>query len=117
MAEHFLYLTTTGRTTGLPRTIEIWFVDHDGRYYVVSEAREQSNWVKNIQREPRATFCVGSRADRNAGRPTCAATARIVRPETDPALASAVGALMDAKYGWSDGLIVELSPAWSADHA
>jgi hypothetical protein len=29
--EQFLYLTTTGRKTGLPREIEIWFVELDSR--------------------------------------------------------------------------------------
>ena len=28
----------------------------------------------------------------------------------EPALAAAVKALFDAKYGWSDGLVVELTP-------
>jgi len=33
----FLYLTTTGRKTGLPREIEIWFVEADGRVYILAE--------------------------------------------------------------------------------
>src|SRR5438132_181546 len=33
----FLYLTTTGRKTGLPREIEIWFVEADGRLYILAE--------------------------------------------------------------------------------
>ena len=32
----FLYLTTIGRRTGLPREIEIWFTERDGRYYVIA---------------------------------------------------------------------------------
>ncbi len=52
MADTFLYLTTTGRTSGLPRSIEIWFVEHAGRYYIVSERREESGWVKNLRKEP-----------------------------------------------------------------
>jgi hypothetical protein len=28
--DQFLYLTTTGRKTRLPREIEIWFVEGDG---------------------------------------------------------------------------------------
>ena len=34
MPERFLYLTTIGRVSGQPRTIEIWFVEHDGAFYV-----------------------------------------------------------------------------------
>ena len=33
----YLYLTTTGRHSGLPRQIEIWFTRHEGRYYLVAE--------------------------------------------------------------------------------
>ena len=29
--EKVLYLTTVGRKTGKPRTIEIWFVTYEGR--------------------------------------------------------------------------------------
>jgi hypothetical protein len=31
--------------------------------------------------------------------------------DREPRLAATVKALFDAKYGWSDGLIVELKPA------
>ncbi len=48
-----LYLTRTGRRTGLPREIEIWFVELDGRYYLVSELRERAHWVRNAAAEPR----------------------------------------------------------------
>jgi hypothetical protein len=34
--EH-LYPTTTGRRTGLPGEIEIWFTRSRGRYYVIAE--------------------------------------------------------------------------------
>ena len=51
-SDRFLYLTTTGRVSGLPRTIEIWFVEDAGRYYVVAERREEAQWVKNIEHDP-----------------------------------------------------------------
>jgi hypothetical protein len=35
----------------------------------------------------------------------------VVHNDREPRLAATVEALFDAKYGWSDGLIVELSPA------
>lgn len=107
--ETFFYLTTTGRTSGQPRTIEIWFVEHAGRYYLVSEMREQSHWVKNLERDPRVRFRVGVRdAGADEGAP---GTARVVR---EPELVAAVRALMDAKYGWSDGLVVEVASASSS---
>ena len=110
MDEHFLYLTTTGRTSGEPRRIEIWYVAHGGRHYLISERRGESHWVRNIQRDPAVTFSVGTRADHAASLPPTRATGRVVEDRDEPELASAVRALMDAKYGWSDGLIVELSP-------
>lgn len=110
MAQQFLYLTTIGRTSGLPREIEIWFVEHAGRYYLVSEKREDSGWVKNIERTPAVSFSVGTSEDHQAALPARRASARTVRAEAEPELARTVAALMDAKYNWSDGLIVELSP-------
>lgn len=110
MAEHFLYLTTTGRTSGEPRQIEIWFAEHAGRYYLVSERREQSGWVKNIEHNPEVSFSVGTRSNQGEALPLRRARARFVRPAEEPELARAVTERMDAKYRWSNGLIVELAP-------
>jgi deazaflavin-dependent oxidoreductase (nitroreductase family) len=102
--ERFLYLTTIGRTSGLPRTIEIWFVEHAGKYYVVSERREEAGWVKNLSRDPAVHVRTGTRDE---AAPSTPATARIVR---EPELVAAVVSLMNAKYGWADGLVVEIAP-------
>lgn len=110
MAEQFLYLTTKGRTSGEPRQIEIWFAEHAGRHYLVSEKREESNWVKNIERDPKVTYSIGTRDAPQSGIATRQATARVVRPNTEPDLEKTVAALMHQKYQWSDGLIVELTP-------
>jgi deazaflavin-dependent oxidoreductase (nitroreductase family) len=98
----YLYLTTKGRVTRQPREIEIWFAEHGGRFYLVAE-RESANWVRNIQSEPQVGVRVGD-AEFNA-------IARVVHNDREPQLAATVKALFDAKYGWSDGLIVELTPA------
>lgn len=98
----YLYLTTTGHKTGSPHEIEIWFVDHAGCYYLVSERREQSHWVQNIRHNPAITFRVGDQHFSGTG--------RTVDPADEPELAAVVGELMQDKYGWSDGLIVELKP-------
>ncbi len=98
----YLYLTSLGWKTGNPHPIEIWFVAHQGRYYLVSEMREKSHWVRNIRHNPAVTFRVGER--------TFQGTGRVVDPAQEPQLAAQVSALMDAKYDWSDGLIVELTP-------
>ena len=96
----FLYLTTTGRRTGLAREIEIWFTELGGHFYIIAEHGERANWVRNIQANPHVHVRVGDR--RFEG------TARLVVDEREPELARAVKALSDVKYGWSDGLIVEI---------
>src|SRR5262245_43411131 len=98
----FLYLTTTGRRTGLPREIEIWFTEHGDCYYLIAEHRERAHWVRNLQAQPRVHVRLGDR--------TFKATARVVYDDDEPELAAAVKALSDAKYGWSDGLVVEIAP-------
>jgi deazaflavin-dependent oxidoreductase (nitroreductase family) len=110
MSEAFLYLTTIGRKTGLERRIEIWFVERYDRHYVVAEMRERAGWVKNLTKDPRVAFSVGTRSAPDSLLARTAAFARVVRHENDRELVSAVEALMDVKYGWSDGLVVELRP-------
>jgi len=110
MSEAFLYLTTRGHVSGLPRQIEIWFVEHDGKHYVVAERREQAAWVKNLKALPSVTFSVGSREAPASVVPQTPATARTVDRAAFPELSAAIAKAMDAKYHWSDGLIVELTP-------
>ena len=57
--EDFCYLTTTGRVTGRPHEIEIWFAIEDRTLYMLSGGREHSDWVKNLQRNPRVTVRMG----------------------------------------------------------
>jgi deazaflavin-dependent oxidoreductase (nitroreductase family) len=103
-APPYLYLTTIGRKSGKPHQIEIWFVEHEGRYYMVNEGGS-GDWVKNIRSIPTVTFSIGTRSDEPVD-----GTGRVVDAATEPELTAAVKALMDAKYSWSDGLIVELTP-------
>jgi deazaflavin-dependent oxidoreductase (nitroreductase family) len=100
----FLYLTTIGRKSGKPHQIEIWFVEYQGCCYIVNEGGG-ADWVKNIRNIPAITFSVGTRNDEPVD-----GTGRVIEPATEPELTAAVKALMDAKYRWSDGLIVELKP-------
>ena len=46
--EQFLYLTTTGRRTRLPREIEIWFGMRGRSVYMLAGGREKSDWVRNL---------------------------------------------------------------------
>jgi deazaflavin-dependent oxidoreductase (nitroreductase family) len=98
-----LYLTTTGRRTGLPRRIEIWFTRHEGRYYLVAEHGLKAHWVQNLLVEPAVRARVGRGSFR--GR------ARVVDARSERALVAAIRARSEAKYGWGAGLVVEIAPA------
>lgn len=93
----YLYLTTVGHKSGRPHEIEIWYVQHQGCYYLVSEKGEAAHWVQNIRANPSVSFRVGG----------AAVAGRAAVPD-DAALIRDVKAKMEAKYNWSDGLVVEL---------
>jgi deazaflavin-dependent oxidoreductase (nitroreductase family) len=98
----YLYLTTTGRVTGLPREIEIWYVERGGNFYVLAEHFHRAQWVKNIAKEPRVHVRVGARR--------MSATARALDSERDREEWQAVQRLARDKYGWGDGLPVRITP-------
>lgn len=100
--EQYLYLTTTGRKTGLPREIEIWFTELSGRYYLIAEHGARAQWVQNILHHSQISFRVGAQ--------TYTGTGRIVDEASEPQLWERVRELSEGKYGWSDGLVVELQP-------
>lgn len=92
--EDFAYLTTTGRVTGRPHTIEIWFALRDGRIYMLSGGGDDADWVRNIRTDRRVRIKVGSRSVAASGRVLVAGTAQ-------DALARE---LLDGKYmGWRPG--------------
>ena len=98
----FLYLTTKGWKTGKEHRIEIWFVEHCGMFFLISEGGMNAHWVQNVTKDSGVSFRVGEKS--------YAGTARLVDATKEPKLASEVKALMESKYKWSDGLIVDLSP-------
>jgi deazaflavin-dependent oxidoreductase (nitroreductase family) len=98
--QRVLHLTTIGRRTGLPREIEIWFVVCSERFYLFAETGEAAAWVKNIRRNPEVVVRIGERQ--------IPAMARVLDRETDRELWDQVAAIADHKYGWGDGLPVEL---------
>jgi deazaflavin-dependent oxidoreductase (nitroreductase family) len=100
--EQVLDLTTIGRTTGLPREIEIWFVVRGGRFYLLAETGEAAGWVKNIRRNPQVTVRIGERQIN--------AMARVLDRQADRILWEEVAAIADRKYRWGDGLPVEITP-------
>ena len=100
-AVQYLYLTTTGRKTGLPREIEIWFVAHAGHLYILAEHFHRAQWVRNITADPRVRVRVGGRE--------FAATARVLDEQQDAATYELARRLAREKYGWGDGLPVEIT--------
>lgn len=101
----YLYLTTIGRRSGLPRQIEIWFTLHAGCYYLVAEHGLKAHWVRNLLAKPAVRARIGRRSFR--GR------ARVVDARSERDLVAAVRERSEAKYGWGAGLVVEIAPAGS----
>ncbi len=97
--EQYLYLTTLGRRSGLPREIEIWFTHRDGRFYLIAEY-PTSRWIQNLQAHPEAQVRVAGE--------NLTTRARIVSPEAEADLHHAIADLSRQKYGWGEGTIVEL---------
>ena len=98
----YLYLTTTGRISGKPRKIEIWFVESQQRFYILAEHLHETQWVKNIKRNPRVQI--------RLGKSSFEATARVLDYNRDRKAWLTAQALAREKYGWGDGLPVELTP-------
>jgi len=99
--EQFLYLTTRGRKTGRTREIEIWFTHRNGCFYVIAEY-PTSNWVQNLQAD--------SAVEVRVAEARFPARARLLSAETDSALNQTIQELSRTKYGWGEGLVIELVP-------
>jgi deazaflavin-dependent oxidoreductase (nitroreductase family) len=57
----FCYLTTTGRVSGRPHTIEIWFARRGPTLYLLSGGGDRSDWVRNLRRRPEVAIRIGRR--------------------------------------------------------
>lgn len=73
--EPFAYLTTTGRPSGRPHRIEIWFAVDEGRIFLMSGGRDRADWVRNLQADPRVTIEQGGEARAGTARVLAAGTA------------------------------------------
>jgi deazaflavin-dependent oxidoreductase (nitroreductase family) len=74
-SEDYLYLTTTGRRSGNPHRIEIWFALSGATAYVLSGGGERSDWLRNLRADPSVRVRIGDR--------DLTATARVLEPATD----------------------------------
>jgi deazaflavin-dependent oxidoreductase (nitroreductase family) len=96
------HLQTTGRTSGRPRTIEIWFATDGERVYFLAGGRERAQWVRNLRVEPRVRVRIGGT--------TLAGRARVVSEAAEDLRARE---LVAGKYqGWRPG--ATFSP-WAAE--
>jgi len=86
--EDYCYVTTSGRVSGRPHTIEIWFALQGSTLYILSGGRDRSDWVRNARKTPDVTVRIGDREF--AGR------ARIVEDAEEDARARR---LLLEKYG------------------
>jgi deazaflavin-dependent oxidoreductase (nitroreductase family) len=91
--EEYVYLTTTGRISGQPHEIEIWFAIHAGWVYLLAELGERADWVKNLRKEPSVTLRLGETV--------LSAQARVAAPGDEDLLARR---LIVARYeDWHEG--------------
>jgi deazaflavin-dependent oxidoreductase (nitroreductase family) len=88
-------LETIGRSSGMPRDLEIWFAAEAGldRVYLLAGGRERAHWVRNIAASPAVRLGLGGR--------WISGTARAVEGDPDEQTARE---LLAAKYqGWTPG--------------
>jgi deazaflavin-dependent oxidoreductase (nitroreductase family) len=98
----FAYLTTVGRVSGLPRTIEIWFAEVEGTLYLLAGGREKADWVRNLRQEPRVRVRIGGPRELSGDLP--GSQDAIARDVADPDEELAAREALAAKYyGWSAG--------------
>lgn len=85
--DDYCYLTTTGRRSGRPHRIEIWYAVQGGTLYLLAGAGRASDWVQNLRAEPHVTVELDGVAWHG--------TARVVEPGDEAARARA---LVHGKY-------------------
>ncbi|HLF73855.1 MAG TPA: nitroreductase family deazaflavin-dependent oxidoreductase [Anaerolineales bacterium] len=91
--EEYCYLTTTGRVSGRPHEIEIWFGCQGASLYMLSGAGARSDWVKNLLRHSPVTVRIAKH--------TFTGTARVVSDEKEDMMARY---LVAGKYQeWEEG--------------
>ena len=84
-------ITVTGRKSGRAISIPVWFVSEDNKLYLLPVSGSDTQWYKNVQKNPSIQIEAGSaKADRK------------VAPITDPKQVASVVEKFRAKYGASD---------------
>jgi deazaflavin-dependent oxidoreductase (nitroreductase family) len=62
-----IHVTTLGRRTGKPHVVELWFAMANGNVYLSHEGQE-TDWMKNIAKNPEVTFEIGGTQFKGRGR-------------------------------------------------
>jgi len=92
-------LTTVGRSTGLPRTVELRMVYLDGKFYAASSNVQSKHWCRNMMKNSKVTVKAGGEKF------SCRA-----RQVADEALRARVLELRDATP-LTERVVFELAPA------
>jgi deazaflavin-dependent oxidoreductase (nitroreductase family) len=91
--EEYCYLTTTGRVTGKPHEIEIWFGLNETTLYLLSGGMDRSDWVKNLLKDPSVKVRIA--------RQDFTGTARLVTDEKEETMARYL--LAEKHQEWEEG--------------
>jgi deazaflavin-dependent oxidoreductase (nitroreductase family) len=59
-SQKLIHLTTGGRRSWKPHTVEIWFAVMDGKVYLSHEGKE-TDWMKNIKKNGQVYFRIGGK--------------------------------------------------------
>lgn len=84
-------MTTIGRTTGHRISRPVWFVQRDDKLYLLPIRGSDSNWYRNLRKDPTLRLAAGK------AEITSSAT-----PITDPGMVEEVVEAFRAKYGARD---------------
>ena len=84
-------ITVTGRKSGRPISIPVWFVLEDGKLYLLPVSGSDTQWYKNVLKNPSLRIDAGGDS----------ATLRAV-PVTDPKQVSSIVEKFRAKHGARD---------------
>ena len=92
-----IHLTTRGRKTGKPHTVELWFAADNGKVYLSHEGKE-TDWMKNIKKNSEVSFEIGVKS--------FTGKARYLEDHTDEA-EMAKAALYEKYYGKGTKEVIE----------
>ena len=59
-SQQLIHLTTRGRKTGEPHTVELWFAASNGIVFLSHEGKE-TDWMKNIKQNGEVSFEIGGK--------------------------------------------------------